>query len=769
MLPIVVPFKDLPKEDQEKVLDQITYQTVIDSCLRDSQGQVIPGKIRKYKDKDGKIANTINVNVDLVLNGQRVIVSKIPLNLPYSIVSRKMGDKTKIYCVLSESLGAGSFGKVKRAFELTSEELVSRKIVLEGDFEGLEFLKSKAQYARKARHKPKQELLLKKVAATKELTNLLQIKSPDQARIDYLRRILRIIKYKEFGYTLNSSQNLLLKNFQVFSADTTLKSLEAKKEAAICKLADLDPSLPQNQQEIGYLHQLIGTLNYALSNAQKPIPLKLSTDQKKIIDGFQVADAETLIMPLAKGENLQNFLKANPSLPLNERILIAEAITAAFSKLHQHNIAHRDIKPKNINIEKIVDKNGNISYKISILDYGLSEVTSLKSSNSDPIGTPGYMAPELIVRSPSIDLIRTDIYSMGVSIVDLFGINSPIILAMQTGKGKFGSLSSQYFKNPDEFCKKFLGFKTLSDYYSDQLDKKLDADFSLSSEQKKILKPKLLAVILDLTAAQPEKRITASEAQQRIDTILTEVFPDKIKNKQQSPPQPELDQLPLPPIEPKPQTTQPQVSTQLQAQISKQEDGSKKDLDFLTQALKELKNQAEYELKKYGSASEKTLYALSNYGKMLDDFVEKLPDNSTHYEESIEFVDSAKASITRLQNYKLFAELPSIIYPRHNFSFFASSHSNNTAKLLAWTDRALKEMPKNKDVIELQSMLKAKQADKDELKVGSDSWLQVVSYMQKKPLLAYIVSGLNANLTKKLDEYNNRKQEEESSKYLALH
>ena len=80
-------------------------------------------------------------------------------------------------------------------------------------------------------------------------------------------------------------------------------------------------------------------------------------------------------------------------------------ITAGLDYLHQHQVVHLDMKSPNVLVwhfpspydsrQTRVRQAGNVWLKIA--DYGISQVSTgltMRVANS-PIGTPGFMAPEL--------------------------------------------------------------------------------------------------------------------------------------------------------------------------------------------------------------------------------------------------------------------------------------------------------------------------------------------------------------------------------------
>jgi Serine/threonine protein kinase len=127
-------------------------------------------------------------------------------------------------------------------------------------------------------------------------------------------------------------------------------------------------------------------------------------------------------MEFLEGSNLKDcFAKSNLTFdePTLKNILIQ--VISGLETVHTQNIIHRDLKPANVFVTD--------SGLIKLLDFGLVKMldyTSLTSKPGKDIGTPRYIAPELL-RGETVDY-RADLYSLGVLIFHLTtGGNYPFI------------------------------------------------------------------------------------------------------------------------------------------------------------------------------------------------------------------------------------------------------------------------------------------------------------------------------------------------------
>ncbi|HEY9060697.1 MAG TPA: diguanylate cyclase [Pseudobacteroides sp.] len=121
-----------------------------------------------------------------------------------------------------------------------------------------------------------------------------------------------------------------------------------------------------------------------------------------------------IIMEDVKGKSLADILKAN-KMSLTEKLRLAINITEAIMQIHKHNIIHKDITPSNIifNIE---------NNDLRIIDFGISTGLSMeKPQNLSTLeGTIPYISPEQTGKVNRIVDYRSDFYSLGVMLYEIF-------------------------------------------------------------------------------------------------------------------------------------------------------------------------------------------------------------------------------------------------------------------------------------------------------------------------------------------------------------
>jgi predicted Zn finger-like uncharacterized protein len=114
-----------------------------------------------------------------------------------------------------------------------------------------------------------------------------------------------------------------------------------------------------------------------------------------------------LTMQLLEGETLEGRLRRDRPIPVPEVLRIGREVGEALAAAHAKGLVHRDIKPSNLWLEAGRGR-------VKVLDFGLVGAAGCEARLTQAgvlIGSPGYMAPEL-VRGGVTDP-RADLFSLG--------------------------------------------------------------------------------------------------------------------------------------------------------------------------------------------------------------------------------------------------------------------------------------------------------------------------------------------------------------------
>lgn len=122
------------------------------------------------------------------------------------------------------------------------------------------------------------------------------------------------------------------------------------------------------------------------------------------------------------GSTLSAYLHAH-ALSVDDRLELFSRICKGVQHAHQKGVIHRDLKPSNI---LVVDIDGQPVPKI--IDFGIAVGATRNSGGDMPlmqrVGTHGYMSPEQReAKSGEID-IRSDVYALGVMLLEILAPQS---------------------------------------------------------------------------------------------------------------------------------------------------------------------------------------------------------------------------------------------------------------------------------------------------------------------------------------------------------
>ncbi len=125
-----------------------------------------------------------------------------------------------------------------------------------------------------------------------------------------------------------------------------------------------------------------------------------------------------IVMEYVQGESLAVLLRRT-RLPLDRVLTIGRQLAGALSAAHARGVVHRDLKPANIQV--------TAEGSVKVLDFGVAAATAAFTTVSagdgaddargEFAGTPGYMAPEQLMRQHVDE--RSDVFGMGLVLFEM--------------------------------------------------------------------------------------------------------------------------------------------------------------------------------------------------------------------------------------------------------------------------------------------------------------------------------------------------------------
>jgi serine/threonine protein kinase len=151
-----------------------------------------------------------------------------------------------------------------------------------------------------------------------------------------------------------------------------------------------------------------------------------------ITDYGQVQGLPYLVMELAEGTELGQLVTARLSV---ERVLaIVRQILSSLAYAHARDVVHRDLKPANVIVRQLPDGRDHTV----VLDFGLAKFVGDGAAAAGEVeltrsglivGTPAYLAPEMVGSGSRKADVRSDLYAVGLILFELLAGRRPFLAA----------------------------------------------------------------------------------------------------------------------------------------------------------------------------------------------------------------------------------------------------------------------------------------------------------------------------------------------------
>ncbi|CAJ0923262.1 unnamed protein product, partial [Mesorhabditis belari] len=173
----------------------------------------------------------------------------------------------------------------------------------------------------------------------------------------------------------------------------------------------------------------------------------------ELIDVYETPGDVILVLELVSGGELFDHVCEKEYLDEVETAAFIKQILLGIHHLHAQNIVHLDIKPENVMLKKKGEA------QIKIIDFGLSRQILPGHLIKDMVGTPEFVAPEVVNYEPLSP--ATDMWALGVLTYILLSGGSPFL--GDTRDETFCNITGvnyhfteRYFKNTSPFAKDFI-------------------------------------------------------------------------------------------------------------------------------------------------------------------------------------------------------------------------------------------------------------------------------------------------------------------------
>ncbi|MDZ7266867.1 MAG: serine/threonine protein kinase [candidate division KSB1 bacterium] len=119
-----------------------------------------------------------------------------------------------------------------------------------------------------------------------------------------------------------------------------------------------------------------------------------------------------LTLEYLEGRTLRSLLQHSPhggKLPVTIALTLFDNVLAGVAEIHRHHFIHRDLKPENI----LIGHDGCVK----LCDFDLATSHAAQPAGSGLTGSPGYLAPEIILGEKATPAI--DLFALGILLYEM--------------------------------------------------------------------------------------------------------------------------------------------------------------------------------------------------------------------------------------------------------------------------------------------------------------------------------------------------------------
>lgn len=233
---------------------------------------------------------------------------------------------------------------------------------------------------------------------------------------DLLKKICLQPKFGEGHETVKVlAQGLNSKIFQVRKLDSGTEFAVKVFDKRLVMNKDLDSLLVRNE-----------------------VTLLRMAEHPNLIRMVELYEGDTYIycvMDFCKGKRLFDEVSEKRSLPEGYALKVLRKVLEALVWLHSKHIVHRDVK-----LENILFRGKSLQEGLCLVDLGFAVVVDEAQKILPNCGTPGYTAPEVLLKQPYDT--KADVFSLGV-----------VFYIMLTGREPFAAPTEKLVVEKNRACK----------------------------------------------------------------------------------------------------------------------------------------------------------------------------------------------------------------------------------------------------------------------------------------------------------------------------